>query len=146
AGATITVSDTQVAVADPLAQTYVRLLTIQQDDPIAGAEDVCSAAEAEFDNEQLIPLVINDVQVITTMAMTPLVTVSIEAAGPSVCPLPLRVRTVRTDDAFAIELYHSTAEGDAACTRDLQPFTQGVSLGTLASPDFTLTVNGEAVE
>lgn len=141
----VEVSDVEFAIVSPLAQTYERFLTIQRDDPIFGAEDVCAAAEAEFDNTNTQPLMINNVVGISTASMMPLVNVNIEAAGPSVCPLPLRTRTVREGDTFNIEIYFDATE-PAACTRDLSPITQRISLGTLQTPDFSLTVNGEPVE
>lgn len=144
-GAEITVSDTEVAVVSPLAQTYNRFLTIYTNDPINGSEQVCTAGAAEFENENTNPLVINDVQVLSTMSMLPLVNVSIEAAGSSNCPSPLRTRTVRDGDAFSIEIYYDTTQ-PAACTADLAPITRRVSLGTLPNPDYTITVNGESVE
>lgn len=144
-GEEITVSDTEVAVVSPLAQSYDRFLTIYANDPINGSEQVCTAGAAEFENENTNPLVINDVQVISTMSMMPLVNVSIEAAGSSNCPSPLRTRTFRDGDTFNIELYYDTTE-PAPCTADLAPITQSVSLGTLPNPDFTITVNGTPVE
>lgn len=141
----ITVSDIAFAIVNPLAQTYDRFLVVQRDDPLYGAEDVCATAEAEFENDEIDPLVINDVQVLSTMSMMPLVTVSIDAAGSSNCPAPLRTRITRDGDAFTIEIYYDLSQ-PVACTRDLAPITQRVSLGTLPNPDFTLTVNGQPVE
>lgn len=141
----IEVSDIEFAVVSPLAQTYERFLTVQRDDPILGADDVCAVAEAEFANENVNLLVINDVTVLSTRSMMPLVNVSIEAAGSSNCPAPPRTRITRDDDAFDIETYYDTTE-PVACTADLAPIPVRVSLGTLPNPDYTITVNGEAVE
>lgn len=134
----------ETAVVNPLAQTYDRFLTVRANDPILSSEQVCAAAAAEFDNTNINPLVINDVQVMSTMSMFPLVNVSIEAAGSSVCPSPLRTRIFRDGDTFNIEIYHDTTE-PAVCTADLAPIMQRVSLGTLPNPDYTITVNGETV-
>jgi hypothetical protein len=144
-GAEITVVDSEVAVVSPLAQTYDRFLIVRSGDPIISSEQVCTAGAAEFDNTNINPLVINSVQVLSTRSMLPLVNVSIEAAGSSNCPSPLRTRTVRDGDTLNIEIYYDTTQ-PAACTADLSPITQRVSLGTLPNPDYTITVNGEPVE
>lgn len=141
----VEISDIEFVIVSPLGQTYDRFLTIQRDDPIAGAEDVCATAEAEFDNENVDPLVINDVVLMETRSMMPLVNVSIDAAGSSNCPAPLRARTVRDGSDFTVEVYYDKTE-PVACTADLAPINLTVSLGTLPDPDFTLTVNGEIVE
>jgi hypothetical protein len=141
----IDVSDIAFAIVNPLAQTYERILNIQRDDPILGAEDLCAVAEAEFGNQTITPLAINDVTVFAAIAPTPLVNLSIQAAGSSVCPAPLRTRITNTDNAFAIEIYRDATQ-PVACTADLAPFTQRLSLGTLPNPDYTITVNGEVVE
>ncbi|MCA9909870.1 MAG: hypothetical protein KC519_14535 [Anaerolineae bacterium] len=142
-GEEVNISDVEFAVVSPLAQTYDRILNIERDDPIYGAQDVCAIAEAEFNNEAINPLVINNVQALSTRSMMPLVNVSIEAAGSSVCPAPLRTRTVRDGNAFAIETYYDMTR-PVACTADLAPITRRVSLGTLPNPDFTITVNGQS--
>jgi hypothetical protein len=144
-GEAVDVSDTAFAYVNPLAQTYARILNLRHDDPILGAEDSCGVAEAEFDNETITPLVINDVTVFAYIAPTPLVNLSIQAAGSSVCPAPLRTRITNTDNAFAIELYRDASQ-PVACTMDLAPFTQRLTLGTLPNPDYTITVNDEPVE
>lgn len=144
-GEEVTVSDVGYAMASPLARTYDRFLTVQRDDPLYGAEDLCGVAEAEFENEQVDLLVINDVQVISTRSMLPLVHVSIEAAGSSICPAPLRTRIVREADTFNIEIYYDLTN-PVPCTMDLAPISRRVSLGTLESPDYAITVNGEAFE
>lgn len=141
----VTVSAVQFIYASPLAQSYERYLMVQRADPLVGAEDVCAVAEAEFDNESINLLAINDVQILSTMSMLPTVNVSIEAAGSSNCPAPLRARTVREGDAFNIEVYYDVTE-PVACTADLAPINLRVPLGTLESPDFTVSVNGEVVE
>ena len=114
----ITVSDVQFAIVSPLAQTYDRFLTVRRDDYIASAEDICAVAEAEFDNENIQPLVINNVVIMSTRSMMPLVNVNIEAAGSSNCPAPLRTRTTRSDNDFDIEVYIDTSE-PVPCTADL---------------------------
>jgi len=144
-GEEISVSDIEFAIVSPLAQTYDRFLNLRRDDPIYGAQDVCATAEAEFDNEAINPLVVNDVQILSTMSMMPLVNVSIDAAGSSVCAAPLRTRTVRDGHGFAIEIYYDVTH-PVPCTADLAPITRRVSLGTLPSTDYTITVNGEADE
>ncbi|MCA9887683.1 MAG: hypothetical protein KC546_04895 [Anaerolineae bacterium] len=141
----IEVSDIEFAIVSPLAQTYDRFLIVQRDDVLANAEDICNFAETEFDNTNTDMLVINDVAVLSTRSMMPLVNVSIEAAGSSNCAAPLRTRITRTGDAFAIEVYRDTTV-PIACTMDLSPIPIQVSLGTLATPDFTIMVNGEAVD
>ncbi|MCC6611926.1 MAG: hypothetical protein IT320_00530 [Anaerolineae bacterium] len=141
----VTVSDIAFAIVNPLAQTYDRILNVRRDDPILGAEDVCAIAEAEFDNENIMPLVINDVTVFEMIAPTPLVNLSVQAAGSSVCPAPLRTRITNESNAFSIEIYRDTTQ-PAACTADLAPMTQRLSLGTLPNPDYTITVNGEPVD
>ncbi|MBZ0291188.1 MAG: Gmad2 immunoglobulin-like domain-containing protein [Anaerolineae bacterium] len=141
----ITVSDVQFAIVSPLAQTYDRFLTVRRDDYIASAEDICAVAEAEFDNENIQPLVINNVVIMSTRSMMPLVNVNIEAAGSSNCPAPLRTRTTRSDNDFDIEVYIDTSE-PVPCTADLAPIPVQVSLGTLPSPDFSVMVNGESAE
>jgi hypothetical protein len=144
-GETVDVSDVAFAIVNPLAQTYERILNLRSDDPILGAEDSCRVAEAEFDNTAITPLVINDVTVFAYIAPTPLVNLSIQAAGSSVCPAPLRARIINTDNAFAIELYRDASQ-PVACTMDLAPITQRLTLGTLPNPDYSITVNGEPVE
>lgn len=140
----VTVSDTTSALVSPLAQTYERLLVIQHDDPITEAEDPCAAAATEFENTAINPLVVNDVLVQSTRSMTPLVNVTIEAAGSSNCAAPLRTRATRDGDAFALEVYYDGTT-PVPCTADLAPITQRVSLGTLPNPDFAITVNGTAI-
>ncbi|MEZ4669707.1 MAG: Gmad2 immunoglobulin-like domain-containing protein [Anaerolineae bacterium] len=154
-GITITASQPSVAVTDtgdmadygyaivnPLGRTYERLLMVRSDDPILGAKDVCAITRSEFENAHIQPLIINNVTVLATRSMMPLVQVSIDAAGSSNCPSPLRTRTVRTDDTYAIETYLDITQ-PAACTTDLSPIPLQVSLGTLPNPDFKVTVNGE---
>ncbi len=144
-GEEIAVSDIAFAIINPLAQTYERILNIQRDDPILGAPDICEIARAEFDNENIDPLDVNDVTVFAAIAPTPLVNLSIQAAGSSNCPTPLRTRITNTDNAFDIDIYRDTTQ-PVACTADLAPITQRISLGTLPNPDYTITVNGQAVE
>jgi hypothetical protein len=144
-GETVNVSDVAFAIVNPLMQTYPRILNIQSADPILGAEDSCAAAEAEFENAAITPLVVNDVTVFAYIAPMPLVNLSIQAAGSSVCPAPLRARITNTDNIIAIELYRDTSQ-PVACTMDLAPIMQRLTLGTLPNPDFTITVNGEPVE
>jgi hypothetical protein len=144
-GEEVTVSDTAFAIVNPLAQTYARILNLRRDDPILGALDSCAAAEAEFDNAAIMPLVINDVTVFAYIAPTPLVNLSIQAAGSSVCPAPLRARITNTDNAIAIDLYRDASQ-PVACTMDLAPISQRLTLGTLPNPDYSITVNGEPVE
>lgn len=141
----VTITDTQFAVVSPLAQSYDRFLTIRPDDPLNMSDDVCSAAASEFDNESINPLVINDVQVMSTMSMMPLVNVNIDAAGSSNCAAPRRTRIERDGNSFAIEIYDDATEA-FPCTADLAPFVQRVSLGTLPDPDYIITVNGESVD
>lgn len=144
-GEEVEISDLEFAVVSPLAQTYERFLNLHHSDPILGADDVCSIAEAEFENANIQLLVVNDVTVTSTRSMMPLVNVSIEAAGSSNCPAPQRERTVRDGDTFAIEVYVDIS-APVPCTADLAPIPVSVSLGTLPEPDFTVTVNGEIVE
>ncbi|MCK6581126.1 MAG: Gmad2 immunoglobulin-like domain-containing protein [Anaerolineae bacterium] len=144
-GEEVEISDIEFAIVYPLARTYDRILNVRRDDPILGAQDVCATAEAEFDNENIMPLVVNDVTVFEMITPTPLVNLSVQAAGSSVCPAPLRTRITNTDNAFNIEIYRDTSQ-PAACTMDLAPITQRLSLGTLPNPDYTITVNGELVE
>ncbi|MCA9884937.1 MAG: hypothetical protein KC708_18300 [Anaerolineae bacterium] len=144
-GETVEVSDIEFAIVSPLAQSYDRILVLQRSDPILGAEEMCSVAEAEFDNTNTDMLVINDVAVLSTRSMMPLVNVSIDAAGSSVCAAPLRTRVTRDGDAFTIEVYRDTTE-PIPCTMDLAPIPVRVSLGTLPNPDYTITVNGQPVE
>lgn len=142
----VTVIYTQVGVVSPLARTYDRFLTIEPDDPLYIADYAlfCGAASSEFENEDIAPLEITDVQVIATQSTSPLVNVSIEAVKSSNCPLPLRTRTIRQGNAFDITLYYDVTT-PAPCTADLVPFIQHVSLGTLETTDYTITVNGRAV-
>lgn len=144
-GEEIEVSAVQFAYVSPLAQTYDAFLVINADDPINGAPEVCAQAAAEFENEDINPLVINDVIVQETRSMTPLTNVTIEAAGSSNCPAPLRTRAVRDGESFDITVYRDFSE-PVACTADLAPITERISLGTLPNPDFSITVNGETVE
>ncbi|MAU12838.1 MAG: hypothetical protein CL607_23665 [Anaerolineaceae bacterium] len=144
-GEEVEISDIEFAIVSPLAQSYDRILILQRDDPILGAEEMCAVAEAEFDNTNTDMLVINDVAVLSTRSMMPLVTVSIDAAGSSNCAAPLRTRVTHDGDGFAIEVYRDTTE-PVPCTMDLAPIPVRVSLGTLPNPDYTITVNGEAVE
>ncbi len=144
-GEEITVSDTEFAVINPLGQTYDRFLYIRASDPLNNPENPCSATGTEFDNTSINPLAINDVQVISTRSIMPLVNVSIDAAGSSNCPAPLRTRITRDGDAFAIETYYDASQ-PVACTADLAPLPQSVSLGMLPNPDYTITVNGQPVE
>ncbi|MCK6581362.1 MAG: Gmad2 immunoglobulin-like domain-containing protein [Anaerolineae bacterium] len=139
------VSAVAFAIIDPLAQTYDRILNVRRDDLIMAQVNPCAAAEAEFDNSSIDLLVVNDVFVFETMSMMPLVNLSIQAAGSSVCPAPLRARITNIDNAFDIELYRDASQ-PVACTMDLAPITQRLSLGTLPNPDYTITVNGQAVE
>ncbi len=141
----VTISDTQFAVISPLARTYDRFLVIRPDDPLNQSDDVCGPASTEFQKDNIQLLAINDVQVISTRSMMPLVNVAIDAAGSSVCPAPLRTRATRDGDAFAIETYYDLSE-PVACSADLAPIPQRISLGTLESPDYTITVNGEVVD
>ncbi len=141
----VAVSDIAFAIVNPLAQTYERILNVRRDDPILGAEDSCAIAQSEFDNQTITPLVVNDVTVFAAIAPTPLVNLSIQAAGSSVCPAPLRTRITNIDNAFAVEIYRDASQ-PVACTMDLAPITQRLSLGTLPNPDYTITVNGQAVE
>ena len=146
-GETITIDDTQFGVASPLAQPYDKILVLQAGDPITMTDDLCGETQAEFDNESIIPILVNDVNAMATLSMTPNVNVIVEAQKPSVCALPLRIRvTGDEDNNFSADLYQSTAEGDAICTRDLQPITAQFPLGRLASDIFTLTVNDVALE
>lgn len=137
-------SDVEFAVASPLAQTYDRFVILEGDDPLFSIQQPCSA-ELAFEDEDINPLVINNVLPISTMSMMPLVNLTIEAAGSSVCPSPLRTRATRDGDAFDIEIYYDISE-PAACSADLAPITKRISLGTLPNPDFSITVNGEPVE
>lgn len=141
----VTVSDTQFGVVSPLAQTYDRFLVIGSNDPLNMSDDLCAVAETEFENENKSPLVINNVEVISTRSMTPLVNVSIEAAGSSNCPSPLRTQIIRDESTYNIEVYLDTTE-PFACTADLAPIPVRVSLGTLPDDQYTITVNGETVE
>lgn len=143
----VTVINTQVGVVNPLARTYDRFLTIGPNDPLYLADYAlfCGAASSEFENEEIAPLEITDVQVVATRSTTPLVTVSIEAVKSSNCPLPLRTRIVREGNTFDITLYYDVTT-PAPCTADLVPFIQRVSLGTLETTDYTIMVNGRTAE
>lgn len=144
-GEEVTVSDVAFAIVDPLGRTYERILNVRRDDPILGAEDVCAIARAEFDNTNIAPLTVSDVAVFELIAPTPLVNLSVHAMGSSHCSAPLRSRITNMDNAFDIEVYLDTTY-PAACTADLAPITQRLALGTLPSPDYTITVNGTPVE
>lgn len=137
--------DREIVVASPLAQSYDRYLYVSAADPVVGSELPCAGGELEFENENKNPLAINDVMVISTRSMTPLVNVSIEAAGSSVCPAPLRTQIIRDESTYNIEVYLDTTE-PVPCTADLAPIPVRVSLGTLPDDQYTITVNGEVVE
>lgn len=137
--------DREIVVASPLAQSYDRYLYVSAADPVVGSELPCAGGELEFENENKNPLAINDVTVISTRSMTPLVNVSIEAAGSSNCPAPLRTQIIRDESTYNIEVYLDTTE-PVPCTADLVPIPVRVSLGTLPDDQYTITVNGEVVE
>ncbi len=145
-GEEVTIEDYGIGVASPLAQSYDKILVLQDNDPLTGEAEFCQMTEAEFDNESIVPIVVNEVQGIATMSMMPLVNVSVIAQKPSVCDLPLRVRVTGEENNFTGDLYFSTADGDAPCTRDLRPFTAEFSLGTLPNSDYSLTVNDVELE
>jgi hypothetical protein len=142
----ITIDSYGVGVSSSLAQSYEQLLVLKDSDPYVGADDFCELAKAEFENESITPILVNDLTAISTMSMMPLVNVTIEAQKPSLCDLPIRLRVTGEDNNFTGELYYSTAEGEAMCTLDLQPFTAQFSLGTLPSDIYTLTVNDVELE
>ena len=132
------------AVAIPLARTYDRFLTIYDDDPLATSPDLCGLTAAEFDNQTITPLVINDVTYFELTSPTPVVNLKINAAGSSNCPAPIRTRTIHDGSDYMTEIYRDASQ-PVACTSDLAPITERISLGTLSSPDYTITVNGEPV-
>ncbi len=140
----ITAEDIHAAVILPLALGYERLLILAAADPILQSPTVCDTARAEFDNTQIAPITVAGLQAISTMSMRPLVQLTVQAAKPSLCSAPARTRVVRSGAHFDATIYFSTASGESVCTRDLRPFTQQIPLGTLDSPDFTVTVNGVA--
>lgn len=144
-GEEMSVFDVEFVVANPLARSYDRMLYITATDPIMSSELYCTAAGLEFENEAIMPLTINDVMAVMTASMRPLVNVSIEAAGPSMCPAPLRTRVVRDVDTFNVDFYFDMSE-QVACTMDLAPISQDFSLGTLDSPDVSIIVNGVSAE
>ncbi len=74
---TITVDDTQFGIASPLALTYERILVLQAGDPITFTDDLCADTQAEFDNTNISPLIVTDVNGIATMSMTPLLNLTI---------------------------------------------------------------------
>ena len=143
---TVTVEDYAIGVASPLSQSYDKILVLQESDPYTDSENFCDGAGAEFDNDTVIPILVNDIEAIATLSMMPTVNVTINAQKPSICNLPMRLRVTGEDNSFTGELYYSTAEGDVACTRDLQPFSLMFSLGTLSSDNFSLTINDVALD
>lgn len=145
-GETITVDDTQFGVASPLSLSYDKILVLQAGDPITFTDDLCSETQAEFDNEDTSPILIDDIRVIATRSMKPLVNVTINGRKPSVCDMPMRLRVENNNNTIAVDLYYSTTEGMTMCTRDLQPFTMSFSLGTLQNNTFSLTVNDVELE
>lgn len=142
--AAIKASADAYAVVTPLARTYERFLTIYDDDPLATSPDLCGLTRAEFDNQEITPLVVNNTTVFTFASPTPTINLKIDAAGSSNCPAPIRTRITHEGDAFAVEIYRDASQ-PVACTSDLAPIEERVSLGTLPSLNYTLTVNGESV-
>ncbi|GAB1422141.1 hypothetical protein MASR2M15_23540 [Anaerolineales bacterium] len=136
--------DMSVVSVDTLAQSYDRILVIKADDPLLWTDDLCGATGAEFDHEDHAPLLINDVMVQESKSMTPLVNLSIDAAGSSLCADPIRIRVERTENQYEVEVYRDLSDS-SACTDDLAPIPLIVSLGTQPNPDFTIRVNGEVV-
>ena len=132
------------AMVNPLARTYDQFLTIYDDDPLTTSPDPCGLSAIEFDNQNITPLVVNNTTVFELTAPTPLVNLKIDAAGSSNCPAPVRTRITHEGSDYAVEIYRDASQ-PVACTADLAPITEPVSLGTLPSPDYTITVNGQAV-
>jgi len=146
-GETVTIRDMQTVVVSPLARTYSAMLVITPDDPILTDEALspCEAAEEALSTDTIQPISVNDVSVMETRSIPPLVNVTLDAAGPSICPQPLRVRAVLEDATYAIDLYFDVVE-PVPCTADLAPISRRISLGQVDALDYTLTVNGEPVE
>ena len=144
-GETISVVDTRYVTVSALAQSYERVLVISADDPMNATDDLCSLAEAEFDNENVQPLAVEAVSVISTRSMPPMVTVNIDAGGSSNCAMPVRTRAVREGDAYTIDFYYDTTD-PVICTADYVSITQQVALGVVDAPDFSVTVNGVSAE
>lgn|GEM_PF-2023380 len=137
----IDVDDTQFGVASPLAQSYNQILVLQSGDPLTLTDDLCGEVQAEFENDNISPILVNDLQAISTMSMTPLVNVTINTQKPSRCDMPMRLRINNNDNEILGELYYSTTDGMAMCSRDLQPFSMMFSLGTLPNDTFSVSVN-----
>lgn len=139
------VSGDAYAVVTPLARSYDQFLTIYSDDPLATSPDLCGLTGAEFDNQTITPLVINDVTYFEFAAPTPVVNLKIDAAGSSVCPAPIRTRTTHAGSDYTVEIYRDASQ-PVACTADLAPIEERISLATLPSPTYTVTVNGKSVK
>ena len=137
----VDVDDTQFGVASPLAQSYNQILVLQSGDPLTLTDDLCGEAEIEFENDNISPILVNDIQAIATMSMTPLVNVTVNAQKPSRCDMPIRLRINNNDNDIRGELYYSTSDGMAMCSRDLQPFSLMFSLGALSNDIFSVSIN-----
>jgi hypothetical protein len=144
-GEQVTISDTVNMVVSPTARPLSSLLIVQPDDPMLAEADVCAAAEAAMTSTTTLPIVINNVMAIQTMSLPPFVNVNIQAAKPSVCPLPLRARMTASEAVYTIELYFEDT-GPVPCTRDLRPFGLIVPLGMVEASPFTIIVNGQTVQ
>lgn len=142
-GETVTVEASSVGYADPFSVRYERVLKIFGDDPLNAASPVnCDAALAEFDNDEILPIMVNELLGASTSSMMPTVNLTIEAAGSSICPLPIRARLVLAGDDYTGDLYRDASGEPVACTMDLAPISVDVPLGTQPVDQFNVTVNG----
>ncbi|MEM9950212.1 MAG: Gmad2 immunoglobulin-like domain-containing protein [Chloroflexota bacterium] len=140
--APITVEAIAPVIVNPRV-SYDLLLKLYSDDPLIqnGIVD-CERALAEFDDQETLSILVEDV-VTTDVDDAPYDTqVEIQAADSSVCPLPIRVRFVRNGNSFTGDLYRDVSGEPTACTADLQPFSVYVPIGITDDVDYSFTVNG----
>lgn len=134
--------DYAAAIANPLIQRYDRVLVVKPGDPLLQADDVCAAARAEFNREVADRINVDQVQVGETSHVDGGALVTVQAGGPSRCPLPQRVRLSGDGDSYTGIMYFGAVPDGVQCSRDLRPFALAFPLGTQQPDQTSVTING----
>jgi hypothetical protein len=146
-GETIIADDFGFGIANAFETNYERILVVDAGDPITLTDDLCAGTASEFDNTDIIPIMVDSLTAIETRSTMPLINVTINASGSSICPMPQRIRITRdSDNNYSGDFYYAMSEDPVPCTNDLRPFMRQVPLGTQPTPEYSVTINGVTLD
>jgi hypothetical protein len=88
---------------------------------------------------------IDEMQVLTMESFPPQFLLQMSGSLPTPCHhLRADVSDPDSQNQIQVEVY-SLADPDAACIQVLEPFQQGINLGSFSQGSYTVVVNGEQV-